>query len=149
MAAGPSIRVRDGNSVAWRRAQIPAASGFGNARSVALVQSLLACGGEVQGRGLLSRAACDYARQAAVGLQHAYEHGLVHRDIKPSNIMLNKAGSVKVMDFGIAKAMGGRGLTRTGIQVGTVFYMSPEQVKGERVDIRFGLTREPDDKRGA
>ncbi len=62
-AAGTPIRVRDGNSMAWRRAQIPAASGFGNARSVALVQSLLACGGVVQGRRLLSRAACDYARQ--------------------------------------------------------------------------------------
>ena len=48
--AGTAVRVRDGNSVAWRRAQIPAASGFGNARSVALVQSAMACGGAVRGR---------------------------------------------------------------------------------------------------
>jgi CubicO group peptidase (beta-lactamase class C family) len=57
-----SVRVRDGNSVAWRRAQIPAASGYGNARSVALVQSVLACGGAVGGHRLLSQAGCDRAR---------------------------------------------------------------------------------------
>jgi CubicO group peptidase (beta-lactamase class C family) len=62
-AAGTAVRVRDGNSVAWRRAQIPAASGFGNARSVALVQSVMACGGAVHGLRLLSQAGCDRARQ--------------------------------------------------------------------------------------
>jgi CubicO group peptidase (beta-lactamase class C family) len=62
-AAGTPIRVRDGNSVAWRRAQVPAASGFGNARSVALVQSLPACGGAVRGVRLLSPAGCDRARE--------------------------------------------------------------------------------------
>ena len=51
-ASGTAVRVRDGNSVAWRRAQIPAASGFGNARSVALVQSVMACGGTAGGRRL-------------------------------------------------------------------------------------------------
>jgi CubicO group peptidase (beta-lactamase class C family) len=59
--AGTAVRVRDGNSVAWRRAQIPAASGFGNARSVALVQSVLACGGAVGGVRLLSPAGCERA----------------------------------------------------------------------------------------
>ncbi|MFF8024469.1 serine hydrolase domain-containing protein [Streptomyces sp. NPDC007896] len=59
--AGGGIRVRDGNSVAWRRAEIPAASGFGNARSVALVQSVMACGGAVRGVRLLSQAGCDLA----------------------------------------------------------------------------------------
>lgn len=58
---GTAIRVRDGNSTAWRRAQIPAASGFGNARSVALVQSAPACGGTVGGVRLLSRAGCERA----------------------------------------------------------------------------------------
>src|SRR3954465_15475064 len=60
-AAGTPVRVRDGNSVAWRRAQIPAASGFGNARSVALVQSVMACGGAVRGVRLLSQAGSDRA----------------------------------------------------------------------------------------
>jgi CubicO group peptidase (beta-lactamase class C family) len=62
-SGGTAVRVRDGNSVAWRRAQVPAASGFGNARSVALVQSVLACGGEVRGLRLLSPAGCDRARE--------------------------------------------------------------------------------------
>jgi CubicO group peptidase (beta-lactamase class C family) len=62
--AATAIRVRDANSMAWRRAQIPAASGFGNARSVALVQSVLACGGAVHGRRILSQAICDRAREA-------------------------------------------------------------------------------------
>lgn len=57
------MRVRDGNSLAWRRAQIPAASGYGNARSVALVQSVLACGGKANGVRLLSPAGCDRARE--------------------------------------------------------------------------------------
>ncbi|MEU3978739.1 serine hydrolase domain-containing protein [Streptomyces sp. NPDC026672] len=58
-----AVRLRDGNSTAWRRAQIPAASGYGNARSVALVQSVLACGGAVRGVRLLSPAGCDRARE--------------------------------------------------------------------------------------
>jgi CubicO group peptidase (beta-lactamase class C family) len=61
--AATPIRVRDGNSVAWRRAQSPAASGYGNARSVTLVQSVMACGGSLRGVRLLSRAGCDRARE--------------------------------------------------------------------------------------
>ncbi|WP_406221989.1 serine hydrolase domain-containing protein [Streptomyces canus] len=62
-SSGTALRVRDGNSVAWRRAQIPAASGFGNARSIALVQSLLACEGTVRGERLLSAAGARRARE--------------------------------------------------------------------------------------
>jgi CubicO group peptidase (beta-lactamase class C family) len=62
--AGTPIRVRDANSLAWRRAQIPAAGGYGNARSVALVQSVLACGGVVRGQRILSQAMCDRAGEA-------------------------------------------------------------------------------------
>jgi CubicO group peptidase (beta-lactamase class C family) len=62
-STGTPLRIRDGNSAAWRRAQISAASGFGNARSVALVQSVMACGGSLHGLRLLSQAGCDRARE--------------------------------------------------------------------------------------
>lgn len=69
-------------------------------------------------------------RQILAGIQYAHEKGVVHRDIKPGNIMVTSDGTVKIMDFGIAKMAGGANLTRAGVKVGTVWYMSPEQVKG-------------------
>jgi protein kinase-like protein/PEGA domain-containing protein len=68
-------------------------------------------------------------------LGYAHEHGIVHRDIKPSNIRLLEDGTVKIMDFGIAK-LGGTGITKTGMMVGTVHYMSPEQIRGKKLDGR-------------
>src|SRR6202161_1965802 len=78
-------------------------------------------------------------KQALLGIGYAHRAGIIHRDIKPSNIMLNKYGIVKVMDFGIAKVIGARSMTRTGTQMGTVAYMSPEQIQNRPVDIRTDI----------
>lgn len=72
----------------------------------------------------------QYAMQIAAGLLAAHENGIVHRDIKSSNIMITGSGQVKIMDFGLAKMAGGARLTKSGSTLGTVAYMSPEQVHG-------------------
>jgi serine/threonine-protein kinase len=80
--------------------------------------------------------ALDIAVQVAAALETAHGKGIVHRDIKPANIMLASDGRVIIMDFGIARMPGSRHLTPTGTPVGTVCYMSPEQLRGEEVDGR-------------
>jgi pimeloyl-ACP methyl ester carboxylesterase len=83
--------------------------------------------------------ALDYARQIASGLGHAHAAGIVHRDIKPANVAITLEGRVKILDFGIAK-MADASLTRTGMVLGTLAYMSPEQAAGEKqVDLRTDL----------
>src|SRR5262249_4018773 len=86
----------------------------------------------VQRRGRLAIPdACELIRQAAVGLQHAFERGLVHRDIKPSNLMLARDGVVKVLDLGIARScadtLATERLTAAGMLLGTADYLAPEQ----------------------
>ncbi|MBN1301984.1 MAG: protein kinase [Melioribacteraceae bacterium] len=73
-------------------------------------------------------------RQVLLAIGYAHSKGFVHRDIKPSNIIINHEGTVKIMDFGISKSIVEKGMTRTGSKVGTVLYMSPEQIKGESTD---------------
>jgi serine/threonine-protein kinase len=73
--------------------------------------------------------------QACRGLAYAHEHGIVHRDVKPSNLRLLDDGTVKILDFGIAK-LGSTNVTRAGMMVGTVNYMSPEQIRGLTLDGR-------------
>ncbi len=72
-------------------------------------------------------------RQVLKALDCAHSNGILHRDIKPSNIMITTQGFVKVLDFGIAKIIGGENLTQTGFMVGTPQYISPEQAQGEPV----------------
>ena len=89
--------------------------------------------------------ACELIRQAAKGLQHVHEHGLVHRDIKPSNLMLARSGTVKILDLGLAllphdSPEDEEALTSSGYTVGTLDYMAPEQASNSHgVDIRTDI----------
>lgn len=74
--------------------------------------------------------AVDYLAQVLAALAYAHAHGVVHRDLKPANIMVLSGGLVKLMDFGIAKIVADRKLTQTGRTVGSLYYMSPEQIQG-------------------
>ena len=74
-------------------------------------------------------------KEILLAIQHAHSKGLIHRDIKPSNVLITPKGNAKIIDFGIAKSSDeDKGLTKTGVQVGTVSYMSPEQVNAEKLD---------------
>jgi serine/threonine-protein kinase len=84
--------------------------------------------------------ALDYIGQVLSALDFAHAHGVVHRDIKPANMMLTPSGVVKLMDFGIAKAAADQKLTMTGTTMGSVYYMSPEQIQGaSTLDARADL----------
>jgi serine/threonine protein kinase len=79
-------------------------------------------------------------RDTALGLQAAFAKGIVHRDIKPSNLLVNATGDVKIVDFGLAKEVGGKNsMTAEGIVLGTPHYISPEQGRGRAVDHRSDI----------
>ena len=79
------------------------------------------------------------AEQVCEGLAEAYRLGVVHRDLKPSNIMIDKEGNARIMDFGIARSLKGKGITGAGVMIGTPEYMSPEQVEGKEADQRSDI----------
>jgi eukaryotic-like serine/threonine-protein kinase len=97
--------------------------------------------------------ALPFAQQIAEGLEYAHERGIIHRDLKPSNVKLTPESQVKLLDFGLAKALEGEttegdsqnsptlsaAATRTGVLLGTAGYMSPEQARGKRVDRRADI----------
>ncbi|QPP07704.1 Stk1 family PASTA domain-containing Ser/Thr kinase [Streptomyces bathyalis] len=93
------------------------------------------------GRKLLPERAMEMCVGILQALEYSHRSGIVHRDIKPANVMLTRNGQVKVMDFGIARAMGDSGMTmtQTAAVIGTAQYLSPEQAKGEQVDSRSDL----------
>jgi serine/threonine protein kinase/tetratricopeptide (TPR) repeat protein len=106
--------------------------------------------GSINGKPLQLKEALAIATQIAEGLSEAHGHGIIHRDIKPGNIIIAARGPVKVMDFGLAKVIEAREainpeaetknlLTSPGAIIGTMPYMSPEQVKGERLDARTDI----------
>jgi serine/threonine protein kinase/tetratricopeptide (TPR) repeat protein len=77
--------------------------------------------------------------QIAEGLQAAHEKGVTHRDIKPANVLIDSHGRARILDFGLASVAGTDHLTKTGSTLGTIGYMSPEQVRGEQVDHRTDI----------
>lgn len=81
----------------------------------------------------------EILQQVGMALSYAHKHGVVHRDVKPGNIMIAADGSIKVMDFGIAKVQDSSVKTKTGMSIGTPEYMSPEQVKGIGVDSKSDM----------
>jgi serine/threonine protein kinase len=96
---------------------------------------------ELLGRGPLEVGqAVSIAMQLGEGLAHAHARDVIHRDIKPANLMVTADGAVKILDFGIAKMLASDpGLTATGVTVGTLQYMSPEQATGQIADHRSDI----------
>jgi serine/threonine protein kinase/Tfp pilus assembly protein PilF len=80
--------------------------------------------------------AITIAKQVCDGLNEAHNLGVIHRDLKPQNIMIDTNGNARIMDFGIARSIEGKGITGAGVMIGTPDYMSPEQVDGKDVDQR-------------
>jgi len=83
--------------------------------------------------------AISIANQICEGLSEAHRLGVVHRDLKPQNIMIDKDGNARIMDFGIARSLRTKGITGSGVMIGTPEYMSPEQVEGKEADQRADI----------
>jgi serine/threonine protein kinase len=85
------------------------------------------------------RKSISIAKQICEGLSEAHRLGVVHRDLKSNNIMIDREGNARILDFGIARSLETKGITGTGVMIGTPEYMSPEQVEGREVDQRSDI----------
>lgn len=94
---------------------------------------------QIESRELFLQEVLEIGIQIAEGLQAAHENGVTHRDIKPANILIDTHGRARILDFGLASVAGVDHLTKTGSTLGTIGYMSPEQVRGEQVDQRTDI----------
>jgi serine/threonine protein kinase/WD40 repeat protein len=83
--------------------------------------------------------AISITKEVCEGLREAHRQGVIHRDLKPSNIIIDKNGNARILDFGIARSVEGKGITGAGVMIGTPEYMSPEQVEGKEVDQRSDI----------
>jgi serine/threonine protein kinase/Flp pilus assembly protein TadD len=92
-----------------------------------------------QSKQLTIGTAISIAKQVSEGLAEAHKLGVIHRDLKPSNVMIDKDGNARIMDFGIARSLKGKGITGAGVMIGTPEYMSPEQVDGKDADQRSDI----------
>jgi serine/threonine protein kinase/lipopolysaccharide biosynthesis regulator YciM len=90
-------------------------------------------------RQLTIGTAISLAKQVSEGLLEAHRLGVVHRDLKPQNVMIDKEGNARIMDFGVARSVTGKGITGAGVMIGTPEYMSPEQVEGKEADQRSDI----------
>jgi len=96
--------------------------------------------GSIRRMGPLGAGKAIYiAKQVCEGLSEAHRLGVVHRDLKPQNIMIDKDGNARIMDFGIARSIAGKGITGAGVMIGTPEYMSPEQAEVKEVDQRSDI----------
>jgi serine/threonine protein kinase len=90
-------------------------------------------------RGVPLAEALDIVAQLCRALDFAHQKGVVHRDVKPANLRYLDDGQIKIMDFGIARVEGGHQITKSGVMIGTLHYMSPEQIRGEKLDGRTDI----------
>ncbi|HEY7819255.1 MAG TPA: serine/threonine-protein kinase, partial [Vicinamibacteria bacterium] len=90
-------------------------------------------------RGVPFAEALDIVIQLCRALDFAHQKGVVHRDVKPANLRYLDDGQVKIMDFGIARIEGSHQITKSGVMIGTLHYMSPEQIRGEKLDGRTDI----------
>ena len=90
-------------------------------------------------KGMPIAEALDITVQLCRALDFAHQNGVVHRDVKPANLRYLDNGQVKIMDFGIARVEGGQQITKSGVMIGTLHYMSPEQIRGQKLDGRTDI----------